>query len=87
MNPLFSFLGGGKSGGMDFISLIVKAVKAAKSGQTPEAFLKDVAKTRPELQGLDLDDLEATANQLAKKKGKDINALKSQAADLVQKYS
>ena len=88
MNPLFSFLGGGKdSGGGKFLSIMLKVVKAAKNGDNPTDFLKDLAKTQPELQGLDLDDLEATAELLAKKKGRNIDSLKAQAKDLIQKYT
>ena len=87
MNPVLSFLGGGKEGGGEFVGIMLKVVKAAASGENPTEFLKGLAKTRPELQGLDLDDLEATANLLAKKKGKNINSLKKQAASLVKKYT
>lgn len=88
MNPILSFLNGGKeSGGGKFLSIMLKVVRAAKNGDSPTDFLKDLAKTQPELQGLDLDDLEATAELLAKKKGKNVDALKAQAKDLIQKYT
>lgn len=87
MNPILSFLSGGKVGGNEGINLVIKAVKAAASGQSPSAFLKDLAKTRPELQGLDLDDLEATASLLAKKKGKNLDDLKKQTESIVQQYT
>ena len=87
MNPLFSFLGGGKDGGGNFVSIILRAVKAAASGQPANDFLKGLSKEYPELQGLDLDDLEATANLLCKKKGKNLDDLKAKAVDLIKKYA
>ena len=87
MNPILSFLGGGGGGGGNFVSIMLKVVRAAKNGDNPTDFLKDLAKTQPELRGLDLDDLEATAELLAKKKGKNIDSLKAQAKDLIQKYT
>lgn len=84
MNPILSLISGGVSGG--FGQIMMQAVGAAVRGERPEAFLKKLAKTRPELQGIDLDDLESTANALAQKQGKDINALKAQVQGEVQKY-
>ena len=86
MNPLFSFLGG-KEGGGKFVSIILRAVKAAASGQPANDFLKGLSKEYPELQGLDLDDLEATANLLCKKTGKNLDDLKTKAVDLIKKYT
>ena len=83
MNPILNILGGGISG---FAQIMMKAVGAAVRGESPEAFMKGLAKTRPELQGLDLDNLEGTANGLAQKQGKDINALKGQIQTEIRKY-
>ena len=83
MNPILSVLGGGTSG---FAQIMMQAVGAAMRGESPETFMKGLARTRPELQGLDLDNLEGTANGLAKKQGKDINALKGQVQTEIQKY-
>lgn len=87
MNPILSLLSGGESGGKSFVSIILKAVNAAASGKAPTDFLKELAKTTPELQGLDLDDLEATANLLAKKKGKNLDELKAKVPEIIQKYT
>ena len=87
MNPILKFLSGGKGGGNDCINMILKVVKAAVSGQSPIAFVKELAKDRPELQGYNLDDLEEVASLLAKKKGKNLDDLKAQATDLIKKYT
>ena len=71
MNPLLTML----SGGGGAMSIMMKAVGAAMRGESPEAFMSDLARTNPQLKGLDLTDLEGTARSLADKKGVDINTL------------
>lgn len=84
MNPILSLLGGGKTSG--YAQIMMQAVGAAMRGDSPEDFMKGLAKTRPELQGLDLDNLEGTANNIAQKQGKDINALKGQMENEIKKF-
>ena len=72
MNPLLSMLNGGGGGAMQ---IMMQAVGAAMRGESPEAFMKNLARTNPQLKGLDLDNLEGTANKLAQQKGADINTL------------
>lgn len=79
MNPLLSALTG--KGGAP--KIMMQAVGAALRGESPQKFLKDLARTRPELNGLDLDNLEGTANALAQKQGKDINALTAEVKQTV----
>ena len=62
---IFSVLGGGNG----ISSVLMQAVGAYMRGETPQDFMKKLARTRPELNGLDLDDLEGTANKLAQQKG------------------
>lgn len=85
MNPILSILGGGKTSG--YSQIMMQAVKAAWRGDSPEDFMKDLAKTRPELQGLNLDDLETTANSIAQRQGKDINTLKGQMETEIKKFT
>ena len=68
MNPLFTALLGNNN-------IMMQAVGAAIRGESPEAFLQNLAKTNPQLRGLDLNNLEQTATSLAKQKGADINQL------------
>ena len=67
-NPLMSILGGfgGKSG-----SIMLKAVGAMMRGDSPQDFLRDLARTTPELQGMDLSDINATASRLCRERGID----------------
>lgn len=52
-------------------------------GESPQMFLQNLAKSNPQLQGLDLDNLNQTAEQLYKEKGQDINAAKSRINQLI----
>ena len=46
-------------------------------GESPQAFMQNLAKSNPQLQGLDLNNLNQTAEQLYAQNGQDINAVKS----------
>ena len=72
MNPLLSALSGGGNGVM---SILMQAVGAAMRGESPEVFMQNLARTNPQLRGLDLNNLEQTAQNLAQQKGVDEKAL------------
>ena len=55
--------------------MIMKAMGAMMRGESPSAFLKDLANTNPQLQGLDLDNLEGTAKALCEKNNVNMNEL------------
>ena len=83
MNPLLTMLSGGGSNG--YMQILMKAVGAAMRGESPESFMTDLAKTNPQLRGLDMTNLEATAQDLANKKGVDLNALAESVKSSVNK--
>jgi len=64
--------------------IMQKAVMAMLSGQTPETFLQNLAKTDARFQGLDLTNLENTAHQLCHDRGIDENQLAAQVKNQVQ---
>lgn len=66
MNPIMNIFGGGNN-------MLLKAVGAAMRGESPEAFMSNLAKTTPALSGLDLSNLQGTAQKLCNDKGVDIN--------------
>ena len=66
-----SLLQGGGGGG----NVMMQAFAAMMSGQSPRDFLKNLAKSRPELQGMDLDNLEKTADDVCKDNNVDKEAL------------
>ena len=48
-------------------SMIIKAMGAMMRGESPSDFLRNLASSNPQLQGLDFDDLEGTARALCEK--------------------
>lgn len=47
-------------------------------GESPTDFLKNLARTNPQLQGLNMDDLEGTAQALCNQKGVNMEQLAEQ---------
>ena len=63
--------------------MIMKAMGAMMRGESPSDFLKNLANTNPQLQGLDLDNLESTATALCQKNNVDMNQL----ADKIREFA
>jgi hypothetical protein len=55
---------------------MMQAVGAMMRGESPQVFMQNLAKNNPQLQGLDLNNLNKTAEDLYAKNGQDINAVK-----------
>lgn len=55
--------------------IMMQAMGAMMRGESPQTFLKNLANTNPQLQGLDLDNLESTAQTLCQKNNIDMNQL------------
>lgn len=72
-NPMLSLLQGNQSQN----NIMMQAVGAMMRGESPQAFMQNLAKSNPQLQGLDLNNLNQTAEQLYQQNGQDINAVKS----------
>ena len=60
MNPLMMLQNGSSN-------LMMQAFGAMMRGESPQAFMKNLANTNPQLQGLNLDDLKGTARSLCEK--------------------
>ena len=58
--------------------MMMQAMGAMMRGESPSTFLKKLAKSHPQLQGYDLDNLEATASALCQKNNIDMNQLAEQ---------
>ena len=67
MNPLTMLTGNN--------NMMLQAMGAMMRGESPQEFLKKLANNNPQLQGLDLDNLESTANTLCDRNGVDMNQL------------
>lgn len=67
-------------------NVMMQAIGAMLRGETPQQFLQNLAKTEPRLQGLDLTNLNATAENLYKAKGEDYAAAKSNIQNQVSQF-
>lgn len=83
MNPLLKMLGGG--GGNVFGQIMMQAIGSFMRGDSPQAFLQSLA-GRPEMQGVNLNDLEGSARKIAQEKGVDFNAVMEQAQGIISQY-
>lgn len=72
-NPILNLLQGSQSQN----NIMMQAVGAMMRGESPQTFMQNLAKSNPQLQGLDLNNLNQTAEQLYAQNGQDINAVKS----------
>ena len=72
-NPMLNLLQGSQSQN----NIMMQAIGAMMRGESPQAFMQNIAKNNPQLQGLDLNNLNQTAEQLYQQNGQDINAVKS----------
>ena len=75
MNPL-SFFGNN--------NMMMSAFGAMMRGENPRDFLKNLAKTNPQLQGLNLDDLEGTAKTLCEKNNVNMEELANKIRDFAK---
>ena len=57
---------------------VMQAIGAMMRGENPQTFMKNLANTNPQLQGLNLDNLEETARALCEKNNVDMNQLADQ---------
>ena len=64
----------------------MQAIGAMIRGESPQMFLQNLAKTNPQLQGLDLTNIDKTAKELCEKNGEDYNAAKASLRDKVGQF-
>lgn len=78
-NPMLSLLQGSQSQN----NIMMQAVGAMMRGESPQTFMQNLAKNHPQLQGLDLNNLDKTAEDLCAKNGQDINDMKSKISQFI----
>jgi len=59
-------------------NMLMQAMGAMMRGENPRSFIKNLAASNPQLQGLNLDDLQGTAKALCEKNNIDMNQLSNQ---------
>ena len=79
MNPLM-MLGNGQN------NMMMQAMGAMMRGENPRSFLKNLANSNPQLQGLNLDDLEGTARSLCEKNNVNMEQLAEQIKGFANSY-
>lgn len=82
-NPILKMLQN-SSGGQN--NIMMQAVGAMLRGESPQMFLKRLAETNPQLQGLDLDHPDQAAQKLYEQNGQDYNAAKSSIRDKISSF-
>ena len=73
MNPLMMLTGNN--------NIMMQALGSMMRGESPKDFLKNLANTNPQLQGLDLDNLEGTAKALCDKNNVNMEELADKIKD------
>ena len=58
--------------------ILMQAVGAALRGESPQTFMKRLANQHPQLKKMNLDDLQASANQLAQQQGINVDEMTKQ---------
>lgn len=64
--------------------MMMQAFGAMMRGDSPQAFLQSIANSNPQLQGLNLDDLEGTAKALCEKNNVNMNELADKIKDFAK---
>ena len=70
-NPLMSIFGGMMGGNGGGGNIFLQAAGAFLRGESPRDFVQNLAKTTPELRGMNLSDINAAAHKLCQERGID----------------
>jgi len=65
-------------------SMMLQAMGAMMRGESPQTFLKNLANSNPQLQGLDLDNLESTAKTLCERNNVNMDELADKIKDFAK---
>jgi len=71
-NPLMNIFGGMMGGNGN---MMMQAFGAMMRGENPQTFMQNLANTNPALRGLDLNDINGTAQRLCRERGIDADKL------------
>lgn len=74
-NPLMNIFSGIAGGGGN---LFMQAVGAFMRGESPQEFMRNLANSRPELRGVDLNDINGSARKICQERGVDPDKLTEQ---------
>ena len=85
-NPILQMLASGNKQNNPLINILMQAVGSMLRGESPQTFLQNLAKTHPELGGIDLTNPEKAAEKLYKDRGEDIDAAKATIMEKVSAF-
>ena len=63
--------------------ILLQAIGAAMRGESPQAFMKRLANQHPQLKKMNLDDLQATAQQLAQQQGLNVDEVTKELDNVI----
>ena len=78
-NSLLSIFGGGNN------NIMLQAIGAAMRGESPQTFLQNLAATNPALRGVDLNDINGSAQRLCRERGIDPDKLANEIKQTLPK--
>ena len=78
-NSLLSIFGGGNS------NIMLQAFGAMMRGESPQTFLQNLAATNPALRGVDLNDINGSAQRLCRERGIDPDKLANEIKQTLPK--
>ena len=84
-SSLFASLMGGKPGGGIGTDILMRAAGAMMRGESPQKFIKNLAKTHPAFRQINADDFENEAHRLCKERGIDEGELANQIKQYLDK--
>ena len=69
MNPIMNLLNNSSTAPAGGTNILFQALGAALRGESPQAFMKRLANSHPQLKKMNLDDLYGSAQQLCNERG------------------
>ena len=79
MNPILGMLGNNAGS----TNILLQAIGAALRGESPQAFMKRLANSHPQLKRMNLDDLYGSAQQLCQEKGLNMDDMTKRIDNIV----
>lgn len=78
-NSILNFFGGGNG------NIMMQAIGAMMRGESPQTFMQNLARSNPQLQGLDLTNINATAEKVCRDHGVDPDKLSAEIRQKIGK--
>ena len=82
-NPILSLLQGSQNQNSN---IMMQALGSMMRGESPKDFLRNLANTNPQLQGLNFDDLEGTAKALCDKNNVNMDELSDKIREFANSH-